>query len=345
MNFVPCFGEGAFHGIQCIHFHLGYIMHYKNMFSVFCLLVLIHALAQIFFPYTGTKAHAQEKIRVVDDTGYELVLDKPATRVVGLYGALSELMLALGLGHTLVGRTAVDADVQGLEHLPAVGTHMRPNPELIVSLQPDVVLQVLGSKHTTALGLGMRKLGVPVLLFRLESFEDIHSVLLRLGIMAGVQSKAESLVASYVSRIGYLRTILMDEKRVSLCYELRSPHLLMAGGKSIITDILTAAGGRNVVSSPEQDVHMSLSSLILQNPEAYIIQQGPMNPDPDPLTQRPSYEKIQAVRNNRILTVRDIDFSRPGPRAIDAAEMLAKWLHPTVDFTMAVPQVDANARR
>ncbi len=321
-------------------------MQYKIFPVCFCCFMLMTLQLWVLpSPLHANALSMQEKIRIVDDTGYELILDKPATRVIGLDGSLSELMLALDLGHTLVGRTAADAHVQGLEHLPAVGTQMRPNPELIVSLKPDVILQILDGKASTGLGLGMRRLGVPVLLFRLESFEDMNSVLRRLGIMAGVEKKAEALVNSYVRRIGLLRTLLMDEKRVSLCYELRYPSLLMAGGKSIITDILLAAGGRNVVASPEQDVRMSVDSLILQNPEAYIMQQGPMNPDPEPLEERPLYEKIQAVQNKRILTVREIDFARPGPRAIDAAEMLAKWLHPTVDFTMAIPQVDANPRR
>ncbi len=287
--------------------------------------------------------HAQE-IRVVDDTGYELVLSKPAQRVIGLDGALSELMLALGLGHTLVGRTAADADIAGLQDLQVVGTKMRPNPELIVGLKPQVVLQILGSTQSTALGLGMRKLGVPVLLFHLESFEQINSVLLRLAKLGGVEAKAQALVQSYISRIGFLRTLLMDEVRVPLFYELRYPSLLGAAGTSIISEIITVAGGRNVLNSNDTEVRLSVEELVRKNPAVYIVQTGPLNPDPKPLSQRPLYDQIQAVQQQRVLTVRDIDFSRPGPRSIDAAEQLARWLHPHVDFDVLIPQSDARMK-
>ncbi len=298
-----------------------------------------------FFVLCLTMPAKGQEIRVVDDTGYELVLPKPAQRVIGLYGALSELMLALDLGHTLVGRTAADINVEGLKHLQAVGTHMRPNPELIVSLKPDVVLQFLGRKEASTLGLGLRKLGVPVLLFRLESFEDINSVLLRLGALGGAQAKAQALVQSYTSRIGFLRTLLMDEPRVSLFYEVRYPNLLGAGGKSIVTDIMSVAGGRNVLTSSDRVVRLNEESLLLKNPEAYIIQTGPMNPDPKPLEQRPHYTQLQAVQNNRVLWVRELNFARPGPRAIDAAEQLARWLHPAVNFDVAIPQADARMKK
>ncbi len=314
------------------------------MFKKYILLFLLWGLC-FAMPYTAHTAQADAKadihasetvIRIVDDTGYTLELKAPAKRVIGLYGALSELMLALDLGHTLVGRTAADRRVAGLEHLPAVGTHMRPNPELIVGLKPDVILQFLGRNEAASLGLGLRKMGIPVLLFRLESFEDMFSVLLRLGTMGGAQAKATELVAGYRKRIGDLRNVLMDVPRVSVFYEIRYPNLLGAGPKSIITDIIAVAGGRNVVTTQDRVVRLNEEELIYKNPEAYIIQKGPMNPDPEPLSQRPHYATLQAVKNNRILEVSELEYARPGPRAVDAVEKLARWLHPTVNFSVKV---------
>ncbi len=276
-------------------------------------------------------------IRIVDDTGYELVLKTPAKRVIALYGALSELMLALDLGDTLVARTAADRRIVGLKHLPAVGTHMRPNPELIVSLKPDVILQFLGREEAASLGLGLRKMGVPVLLFHLESFEDMFSVLTRLGKMGGKEAKATELVKGYRKRIGDLRNILLDIPRVSVFYEVRYPNLLGAGPKSIVADIINVAGGRNILTTDERLVRLNEEELVYKNPEAYIIQKGPMNPDPRPVDERPHYATLQAVKNKRVLEVSELEYARPGPKSVDAVEKLARWLHPTVDFTVKKP--------
>ncbi len=297
-------------------------------------------------PASAAKEPVQEKkIRIVDDTGYTLELDAPATRILGLYGALSELVMELGMGHTLVGRTSADRNIEGLKHLPAVGTHMRPNPELIVSLKPDVILQFLGRKEASSLGLGLRKLGVPVLLFRLETFEDMYSVLERLGVLTGTEAKAKALVNSYIRRMGFLRAILLDVKRVPVFFEMRYPNLLTAGGKSIVTDILFTAGARNIISSTDRVVRISEEELVAKDPVAYIIQKGPMNPAPKPLQERPHYKDLQAVKNNKVIVVDELTFSRPGPKAVDAAEMLARWLHPHVDFTVDVPQGDKKNNR
>ncbi len=315
------------------------MIYRMKKWCVFCCALLL------CLPSWSGAATVPNKVRVVDDTGYELILEAPATRVLALYGALSELVLALDKGDTLIGRTSADANIEGLRHLPAVGTHMRPNPELIVALKPHVVLQFLGRKEARALGLGLRKLGVPVLLFHLENFEDINSVLLRLGVLTDSREKAQKLVKSYTSRIGFLRTILMDERRKSVFYEVRYPNLLAAGGESIVTDIIAVAGGRNVVLSPERVLRMNEEALLRYDPEVYIVQKGPMNRDPKPLDERRHFSTLRAVKDGKVLYVDELSFARPGPRAIDAAEKLAYWLHPTVNFDFALPAVNNDLQR
>ncbi len=311
-----------------------------------CLCLNFICVVVIFFSFTVVTIQAADlevksiqnskNISIVDDTGYTLELIKPAERIIGLYGALSELVLALGEGDRLVGRTVADMHIEQLKHLPAIGTHMRPNPELIMSLKPDVVLQFLGRQEANALGLGLRKLGVPVLIFRLQSFEDMFSVLLRLGKLTGNEQKAIDLVSSYRKRIGDLRNVLVDEKRVSVFYEVRYPNLLGAGPKSIVTDIIDIAGGRNVITISERVVRLSEEELLHKNPMAYIIQKGPMNPDPIPLSERPHFATLQAVKDNKILIVSEFNYARPGPRAVDAVEELARWLHPKVNFNVKI---------
>ncbi len=287
-----------------------------------------------------------EGIRIVDDTGHELVLKEPVTRILALYGALSELLLELNMGHSLVGRTAADANIEGLKHLRAVGTHMRPNAEIILSLKPQVVLQFLGRTEAESFGLGLRRHGVNVLFFRLQTFEDMFRVIKKLGQLTGKEQEAEVLVTSYQKRLGHVRSVVQYERRVPVFYEVRYPNLLGAGRQSMAHDIILMSGGHNVIVTDERIVRINEEELLRLNPEAYIVQVGPMNPAPLPMEERPHFGLLSAVKNNRILEVRELAFARPGPKAVDTVEMLARWLHPKVNFDVTLnEEKDATLER
>ena len=78
-----------------------------------------------------------DEIHVKDDTGRELVLERPAERIIALYGAYNEILAAMGLEDRLVGRTKADVLPPSILSRPSIGTHMRPNVELVLALEPD----------------------------------------------------------------------------------------------------------------------------------------------------------------------------------------------------------------
>lgn len=269
---------------------------------------------------------------VTDDAGHALTLAKPAGRVIALYGAFNELLLGMGLDERIVARTAADRDIPRLRDRPAVGTHMRPNPELIVSLSPDVVLQLQGRQEADLQSDALRKLGVNVLVFRMNNFAEMFSVLRRLGTLTGEESKAARLEERLQGRLDALRRGLQGVRPARVFYEVRYPNLLGAGPDSIVNDVMEHAGARNVVRTAGKVVRLNEEELIAADPDVYLIQKGPMNPEPRPLAERRHYNTLRAVREGRFLVVDEALFARPGPRAVDAAEQLARWLHPSVEF-------------
>lgn len=271
---------------------------------------------------------ARAAISVTDDTGWTVTLEKPATRIIALYGAFNELLLSMGLDSAIVARTKADANIEALRHLPEVGTHMRPNPELIVALAPHVVLQMEGRQEADVISQTLRRMGIPVLIFKMGNFDEMFAVLQRLGILTQEEARATQLEQQWKKRLGSISTTLLNMPRVRVFYEIRYPNLLAAGQDSIVNDIILHAGGRNVISTPGRVVRLNEEELIKHDPDAYIMQQGPMNPAPIPLEQRTHYETLRARRDGNIFVVDEQAFARPGPRAIDAVETLAKWLHP-----------------
>ena len=267
-------------------------------------------------------------IEVVDDTGVTLTLDKPAERIIALYGAYNELLLALDARDLLVARTVADAHLPELAGLPAIGTHMRPNAELIVAQKPDLVLQLAGRREALLQTEALRKLGINVLTFEMDSFDKMFDVLEKLGRLTGREQKAAGLIRDWRARLATLRARHAGEKPVRVFYEVRYPNLLAAGQGSIVNEIIAVAGGENVVADDKKLVRFNEEALILADPDAYLTQKGPMNPDPQPLSERAHYRDLRAVRTGRVLVADEDRFARPGPRAVEAAEELERWLHP-----------------
>ena len=271
---------------------------------------------------------AAPPVVITDDTGTTLTFKQPVRRVIALYGAFNEIFLALGAGDLLVARTAADGNLPQLAALPAIGTHMRPNAELVLAQRPDVVVQLEGRSEAQAQTENLRSLGLNVLTFEVNSFERLFEVTLTLGQLAGREQEATALVSGWKRRLEALRSRAAGKPAVRVFYEVRYPNLLAAGRGGISSEILALAGGENVVTDSKKLVRFSEEALIAADPDAYLIQQGPMNPAPTPLPERDHYKGLGAVRGGRVLVVDEERFARPGPRALDAAEELANWLHP-----------------
>ena len=275
---------------------------------------------------TANAEEAAIPIVISDDTGTTLTFKQPVRRVIALYGAFNEIFLALGAGDLLVARTAADGNLPELAALPAIGTHMRPNAELVLAQRPDVVVQLEGRSEAQTQTENLRSLGLNVLTVELNSFERLFEVTQLLGQLVGRELAATALVNGWKGRLQALRSSSAGKPRARIFYEVRYPNLLAAGRGSISSEILALAGGENVVTDSKKLVRFSEEALIAADPDVYLIQQGPMNPAPTPLDERDHYRGLRAVREGRVLVVDEERFARPGPRALDAAEELAGWL-------------------
>ena len=268
-------------------------------------------------------------VAITDDAGNLVELNRPARRVIGLYGVFGEIFHAMGAGELLVARTAADGDDPALRDLPSVGTHMRPNIELVVGLQPDLVLQMGGRRKAGEPLTALERFGVPTAMFQVRSVEELFSVIKRLGVLTGMEEKAASLMQRM--RADLDRVAVRLEGVTSLpevFFEVRYPNLLAAGQGSVVSDIIRLAGGRNCVADTRKLVRLSEEKLIDLDPDVYLLQQGAMNPAPVPIAERTHFRTLQAVRNRAVHVVDEHLFSRPGPHIVKAVEMLAEMLHP-----------------
>ncbi|MFH0821559.1 MAG: helical backbone metal receptor [Pseudomonadota bacterium] len=271
---------------------------------------------------------AGRDIRVKDDNDREVRLSRPAERIICLYGAYNEILAAMGLESRLVGRTKADDLPPSIRSKPSVGTHMRPNIELVLELKPDLIIQGAGRRQAMATVDQLRNHGIQVAVFNPVTFSELFAVITRMGTLTGAEGAAAALIASMQSRLEVVeKKIAVVSSRPRVFFEVRYPNLLASGSKSIVHDVIKRAGGENVTPSDKRFVRIGMEALIGKYPDVYVVQKGPMNPNPGNPTGRPHYDVVRAVTEKRILMVDEQVFSRPGPRSADAVEELFGFLH------------------
>ncbi len=267
-------------------------------------------------------------ISVEDDSGGLVILPSPAKRIVSLYPALSEIVDALGFGTRVLGATKRDPLYSRIPGIEIVGTHMRPNLEIIVGLAPDLVLQ--GSSRHDALVVteALKRRSIPVALFCPYTFEQLFSAIRRIGILLGAEDKSKQLTKNLKKKLLEINNRYPAcEPRPKVFFEINRVNLLGAGTRSIVNDIILKAGGENVVNVPKRIVRFNREALLKAKPDIYVVQKGPMNRGASTLFDSAFFYSIPAVAKGNVLLVDEYLFSRPGPNSVKAVEILAKFIY------------------
>jgi len=276
-------------------------------------------------------AFSAAEVRVTDDLGQVIALKEPARRIISLYGAYSEILFAIGAGDRLIARTTADRFPPSILDKPSVGTHLRPNMELVLGLQPDLIIHAVGRKHGHEVIRQIQQKGLTVAVFQPRNFSELFSVIDRLGILTGEEENAQALVNGQISRLGQIDLRMAKSKdRPKVFFEVRYPNLLAAGQGSIVNDVILKAGGVNCLPNEKKLVRINIETLIDYDPDVYVVQKGPMNRNPGSPESRPNFQVLRAVQQGRVFFVDEYVFSRPGPRSVEAVEELAAYLHPVL---------------
>lgn len=264
---------------------------------------------------------ALAQVHIIDDLGRKVVLNEPATRIIALYGAFNEIIASIGQEDRLIARTNADELPASILQKPSIGTHLRPNPELIIGLKPDLVIQIAGREEALEPVRFLDNHGVTTAVFRMDTFADLFSATERLGELTGSATQARTLVDNMQKELDTVQTA-WPEHKPRIFFEARYPNLLAAGGSSFTTEIITRAGGLNAVSASDKLVRLNEEEVLRLGPDIYLVQQGPMNPVPQPLAEREHFKTLACLRTGQVHTVDQQLFSRPGPRSIQAVRDL-----------------------
>jgi iron complex transport system substrate-binding protein len=272
---------------------------------------------------SGTE-HAATAGTLTDDFGRVVRLAAPPHRIVSLNPATTELLFALGAGGRVVGRTQYDLWPDSARLVPSVGVGMRPNLEVVLRRQPDlVIMYASGADRATAERLTAA--GVATAALRIDKIRDFGRVTMLLGRLVGDTVRARSVVDSVTATLERVKRETASLPRPTVFLHVWEKPLITIGGGSFLSELVTIAGGRNIYDSlTAPSAAVTLEDVVRRNPQFVLV--SPV--EREHLLASARWQTLPAVHDGRVVAYDTNLVARPSVKLGEAAVSLARLLHP-----------------
>lgn len=287
-------------------------------------------------------------------------------RIVSLISSATEIICELGLGDSLVGRShecdfpewvqslpvctepkfdiagsSADIDRRVKETLRDSASVYRVFVDVLNQLQPELIVTqsqcdvcAVSLRDVEAAVCELVGSHPKVVALQPNSLADIWTDIRRVAEAAGVPERGETLVARMRERLQAVgeRANHWGRRPTVACIEWIEP--LMAAG-NWMPEMVEMAGGVNLFGEAgKHSPWMTWEDLVRNDPDVILIMPCgfdlPRTRSETPaLTSRPEWKSLKAVQNGRVFICDgNAYFNRPGPRLVEALEMLAEAIVP-----------------
>ena len=257
----------------------------------------------------------------------------PGTRIITLFGDLTEVVYALGAQDFLVARDTASIYPPEAEDLPNLGFNQALSPEGVLAFAPTIIF------GTPAAGPGetldhVRNAGVEVVIIDQDDDLDAPAAKVRtVGAALGIPRRAEALALDIERRLAAVQASIGATERgpqVLFLY-LRGALFQFAGGDGSPSQILIeAAGGIDAGTAAGIVGFQPLTpeAVVVADPEALLLMEGGVESvgGIDGLLRIPGIAETRAGRARRFIIMDDLYLLNFGPRMPDALAELAAEL-------------------
>jgi iron complex transport system substrate-binding protein len=293
-------------------------------------LLLVAALV-LCLAASGALGEAAPPVTVKDMKGREITLDAPATRIVALTAADCEILYALGAGDTLVGRGEYCEYPEQVLSVPSVQSGATTNIEQILALKPQIVLMNTMAQTKEQVS-ALEAAGIKVAVSEATNIAGVYTAIELIGALTGKTAEAAALVDSMKTSFEEISQKATGDGTKTVYFEV-SPlqyGLWAAGSGTFMDELATMVGLRNAFADVQGWGEVSQEQVIERDPD-YIVtvaMYAGVGPDPvEEIKSRAGWQDLKAVKNGAILNADSNEISLPGPRLVDAAETLYKFVY------------------
>jgi iron complex transport system substrate-binding protein len=268
---------------------------------------------------------AQAEWSVVDGSGRNVTLQRPAQRIVSLAPHVTELLFAAGAGARVVGVVSYSDWPPAARGIEQVGSYSALDMERILALRPDLVVAWESGNNPAQLER-LEQLGLTVLRHAPRTPDDIARMLEQLGRLAGTDAVAQPAAQDFRARLQRLRERNAQVTPLTVFYQVWHQPLMTVNGAHLISAAIELCGGSNVFAAlPALAPQISIEAVLAADPQV-IVASGMAEQRPDWLDDWKHWPQLAAVRHDNLYFVPPDLLQRAGPRFIDGAERLCAAL-------------------
>jgi len=262
-----------------------------------------------------------------DDAGVTVVLPQRVDRVVSLAPNLTEIAFAVGAGDRIVGDTTYCDYPEAAKQIAKIGDTLHPSIERIIALKPQVVL-VSTASQLEGFTRQLHDQNISVFITDPHDLEGVFRSIEQVSEIFGTTGETKQLIQTLRNRTAAVENAVKSQPPVRLFYQLSAEPLYTAGHDAFVTDLIRRAGGLSVTADVSGAwPKYSAESALAAKPDAIILPTGGSMGAANTTVAEP-LRKSPAVTNNRVYKINDDTLVRPGPRAVDGLEEMARVLHP-----------------
>ena len=245
-------------------------------------------------------------------------------RIVSLAPSVTSILVAIGARRQLVAVSRWCKDVTDVGGLPELGDCWAIDTAPLMELRPTLIIGSVPFKTETVQKI--LALPVPFLALNPRTLADVESDIWALGALAGANARAGALIREMRSSFARIRKAAKHAKTTPRVYCEAWPNPRISS-PPWVAEMVEIAGGEMIVPAGEKvsdaDVARARPDVIVL---AWTATGGKSKPDQS--LANPAWQDVPAVRDRRVLAMRDELLNTPGPPLVRGAEELLRILHP-----------------
>lgn len=286
-------------------------------------------IALTLLPACGSKTAVQqaadETRTFTDGLGREVVIPENVTRVVSLAPSVTEMIFAAGGGDKLVGVTSFCNYPEQVKDIKKIGDTQSPNLEAIAALRPQIVFATTASP-IEAFVKKLASQNITVFVSDPKSVEAVEADLRQYGEILGTRDIANEAADGFRERFDTLSELTKSATHPKVFIQVSKEPLYTNGRDSYMVELIEKAGGDAVTKDvPTAFPKLSEETALAMNPDVIILSGSEGNTEPND-----AFRNSSAVKAKRVFGINADLLARPGPRLADAAEEMARLIHPEI---------------
>jgi iron complex transport system substrate-binding protein len=245
-------------------------------------------------------------------------------RIVSLAPNATAILFAIGARRSLVGVSKWCGDVAPVGQLPRVGDCWKLDLGEVMALRPTLIVGSVPFRAEVVAEI--LKLPAAFVALNPRSLADIFEDIRRLGRLTNRLEAAEQLASRMMRQFMDIARLGARAKWRPCVYAEAWPNPRISS-PPWVAELVKLAGGRMVVVPGER---VSNAQVAKAAPEVIILAWTATGERADPRRALANvhWRNVPAIKNRRVVVIRDELLNTPGPSLVDGARALLRAIHP-----------------